>query len=141
MTYNRPGKGTHVVNTTGAALVHNQPALISNYVGVLVKQKNTHWNDGAVPDVNGNVPANLIANNEKCWIVITGIVQVDTSKTWGTALAGAAKGAPVYITAGNVLSLTAAGNTKFGRVIEVPGDGRSVPTNRIRVDLDAKDSF
>lgn len=141
MTYNRPGKGTHVVNNTGAALVHNQPANLGGFVGVLVKQKNTHWNDGAVPDVNGNVPANLIQNTEKAWLITKGIVSVDTSKAWGTALVGAAKGAAVYITAANVLSVTAAGNTKFGKVIEIPGDGRSVPTNRIRVDLDGKDSF
>jgi len=62
-------------------------------------------------------------------------VQVNT-------VAGFAKGDAVYITAATgVLTETSAGNVKFGRVVEVVGDGRGVPTGKVRIDLDAKDSF
>jgi predicted RecA/RadA family phage recombinase len=127
MTYNRPGAGTHVVNDTAGILTHNQPAALQGFVGVVVKQKATKWSDGLVA-------ANQIQIGEKCWLITKGIVQVDN-------VAGFAKGDPVYITAGNVLTETATSNTKFGKVIEVVGDGRSVPSGKVRISLDAKDSF
>lgn len=134
MTYNRPGAGTHVVNDTGAVLLHNQPAHLQNNVGVIVKQQATRWSDGLAP-------VQQIQPNEKCWMIKKGIVQIDTTAPYGTGLAGAVKGAAVYIDGTNTLTTTATGNTKFGRIVEVPGDGRSVPTGRIRVSLDDKDSF
>jgi predicted RecA/RadA family phage recombinase len=127
MTYNRPGAGTHVVNDSGGILLHSQPAKLQGFVGVLVKQKATKWSDGLTPTTQIQV-------GEKCWMITKGIVQVDN-------VAGFAKGDPVYIDASNVLTETATSNTKFGRVIEVVGDGRSVPTGKVRISLDAKDSF
>jgi hypothetical protein len=127
MTYNRPGAGTHVVNDSGGTLAHNQPAKLQNYVGVVVKQKATHWSDGLAAEA-------VIQTGEQAWMITKGIVQVDT-------VSGFAKGDAVYITSGNVLTETATSNTKFGRVIEVVGGGRGVPTGKVRIDLDAKDSF
>lgn len=127
MTYNRPGAGTHVVNDSGGILLHNQVAKLQNFVGVLVKQKATKWSDGLVPTTQIQV-------GEKCWMITKGIVQVDN-------VAGFAKGDAIYIDSGNLLTKTATSNTKFGRVIEVVGDGRTVPANKVRISLDAKDSF
>lgn len=127
MTYNRPGAGTHVVNDTAGVLLHGVPAKLQNFVGVVVKQKATSWSAGLTPQ-------NQIAVGEKCWMITKGIVQVDN-------VAGFAKGDPVYIDATNTLTETATSNTKFGKVIEVVGDGRSVPTGKVRISLDAKDSF
>jgi len=134
MTYNRPGQGTHVVNDSGGILAHNQPAKLQNFVGVLVKQKTTKWSDGLAP-------VTQIQTGEKCWMITKGIVQIDTSQSYASGIAAAAKGAAIYIDGSNNLTTTATSNTKFGRVIEVIGDGRTVPTNRIRISLDAKDSF
>lgn len=127
MTYNRPGQGTHVINDSGGTLNHNQPAKLQNYVGVVVKQKAAKWSDGLVA-------ANVIQTSEKCWMILKGIVQVPF-------VTGFAKGDAVYIDSSNVLTKTATSNTKFGRVIEVTGDGRSVPSGKVRISLDAKDSF
>jgi predicted RecA/RadA family phage recombinase len=127
MSYSRPGKGTHVVNDTGADLAHNQPAKLQGFVGVVVKQKAAKWSDGLAA-------ATPIPNGQKCWMITKGIVQVDN-------VAGFAKGDPVYITNANVLTETATSNTKFGVVIEVVGDGRSVPTGKVRIDLDLKSTF
>jgi hypothetical protein len=129
MSYNRPGKGTHVVNSTGGNLTHNQPAVLNGLAGVVVKQKGTAWSAGLV------TPA-VIANGEKCWMITKGIVQVDNA-----AISGATKGDPVYITTANALTTTVGTNAKFGRVVELIGDGRSVPTGKVRIDLDTKDSF
>ncbi len=125
MTYNRPGVGTHVVNDTGGDLTHNQPAELQGFVGVLVKQKN-------VGSAAGLISPAKIANGEKCWMITTGIVQVDT-------VAGFAKGDPVHINATtNVLTETAAGAVPFGRVVEVVGDGRGVPAGKVRINLNEK---
>jgi molybdopterin converting factor small subunit len=141
MTYNRPGKGTHEVNTTGATIPHNAPVLINGEVGVAVKQKGRHWNEGLVTPER-------IELNEQFWLIKKGIVQVTDL---GTPLA---KGAVVYIVpaAGGTgtpgtLTTTATGNVKFGRVVETvgvsasQGGGRGVPTGKVRIDLDSKDSF
>lgn len=128
MTYSRPGKGTHVVNSTGAAIAHGSSQALSGFVGVVIKQKAQRWSDGFVTPIT-------IANGEKCWMITKGIVQVPF-------VAGFAKGDPVYIIpATGVLTETATNNFKFGKVIEVVGDGRSVPSGFVRIDLDAKDSF
>jgi hypothetical protein len=127
MTYNRPGVGTHVINSTGGDLTHNQPIAISGFVGIAVKQKSVSWKLGLVDQ-------NKIKAGEQFWLLYDGIVQVDN-------VAGFAKGDPVYITPANALTETATGNTKFGRVVEVVGDGRGVPAGKVRIDLDKKDSF
>jgi hypothetical protein len=127
MVYNRPGAGTHVTNDSGGSLTHGQPAKLQGFVGVLVKQKATAWSDGLAPST-------VIASGEKCWMITRGIVQV-------TTVGGFAKGDPIYITPTNTLSETATNNFKFGRVVEVVGDGRGVPTGKVRINLDEKDSF
>lgn len=129
MTYVRPGAGTHLINSTGGVLAHNQPVVIGGIVGIAVKQKATAWSAGLAP-------ANQIATSEKFWCITKGIVQVDVA-----SLVTPVKGDPVYITAANALTKTSAGNTKFGRIVELVGDGRTVPTGKCRIDLDMKDSF
>lgn len=128
MTYNRPGRGTHKVNTLGRTINHNDPVSISGHVGVAVKQKQHNTAEGIV---GGNV----IATGERFWLIKKGIVQVPF-------VAGMVDGDPVYIVAADgTLTETASGNVKFGRVVEVTGDGRGVPPGKVRVDLDDKDSF
>jgi hypothetical protein len=130
MTYNRPGKGSHAINTTGAVIPHNAPVLINNLCGVAVKQAGRHWNEGLTTPER-------IELNERFWLIRKGIVQVAETGGAGTM----AKGDAVYITAAGVLNETSAGNTKFGRVVETTGDGRGVPTGMVRIDLDAKDTI
>lgn len=135
MTYNRPGKGVHEINTTGAAIPHNAPVLINGEVGVAVKQKNRHWNEALITPERIEV-------NEQFWLIKKGVVQINDL---GSPLA---KGAAVYIVpaAGGTgtpgaLTATATNNTKFGRVVETTGDGRGVPLGKVRIDLDARNSF
>jgi len=109
-------------------ITHGNPVAINNEVGIAVKQKERGWDQGLANRA-------IIDVGEKFWLVKKGIVQVNT-------VAGFAKGDAVYITAATgVLTETSAGNVKFGRVVEVVGDGRGVPTGKVRIDLDAKDSF
>ncbi|MET0604398.1 MAG: DUF2190 family protein [Baekduia sp.] len=130
MTYSRPGAGTHLVNSTGAILTHGQPVSIGGISGIAIKQKATKWSDPFTA-------ATQIQTGEKFWCITKGIVQVDSAP-----LTTPAKGDPVYIVvATNVLTKTVGSNVKFGRIVELPGDGRSVPAGKARIDLDMKDSF
>ena len=124
MPYNRPGPGVYVTNG-GSAINHGAPVAINNFVGVAVKQKNRQWSDAY------GIQAQ-IDPGEPFFIITKGVVQVDN-----TPIAAAVKGDPVYIASG---ALAASGTVKFGRVVEVSG-ARGVPPNKVRIDLDAKDSF
>lgn len=127
MPYKRPGEGHYATNTTGSAITNGKPVAVDNYVGIAVKQKIANWDAGLAAQ-------NLIATNEDFFIITKGIVQVDE-------VAGFAKGDAVYIIAATgVLTETASGNVKFGRVEEIEGQ-RGTPTNKVRINLDAKDSF
>lgn len=120
------GRIFYTTNASGGALNHGQPVLSEGRVGVAIKQKTPSW-DASVASQD------QIPNGEDFAMIVKGVVMVDE-------VAGFAVGDPVYITAANVLTETAAGNTKFGRVTEIENE-RGVPTNKVRIDLDAKDSF
>lgn len=126
MPYSATGKMFYTANGSGGALTHGQPVKSENVVGVAVKQGIPAW-DTAVANLD------KIATSENYAIITKGIVQVDE-------VAGFAVGDKVYITSGNVLTEVATSNTKFGRVVEIEGE-RGTPTNKVRIDLDAKDSF
>jgi predicted RecA/RadA family phage recombinase len=126
MPYNRPGPGVYVTN--GAAPInHGAPCVVDNFVGVAVKQRTRSWADGFANQA-------IIDPDEPFFIITKGVVQVPD-----TGLTGADKGEEVYISAAGVLT-PGAGDHKFGRIVEVAGE-RGTPLNRVRVDLDAKDSF
>lgn len=133
MPYQRPGNSVYVTNSTaGAALIHGQAVYEARdtgfEVGIAVKQKPAHWSDGLAAQ-------NQIQNGEQYLILRRGVVQVpDTGQ-------GFADGDAVYITSGNALTKTVGSNFKFGRVVEVPADGRGVPTGYVRVNLDERNSF
>ena len=126
MPYQTRGTMFYTTNASGGNLTHGQPVKSEGMVGVAVKQGVPAW-DTAVASLN------LIANGEDFAMIVKGIVQVDE-------VAGFAVGDPIYITSGNVLTETASGNTKFGKVVEIESE-RGTPTNKVRIDLDAKDSF
>lgn len=127
MPYNRPGRGVYVTNDSGGVIQHGTPVAIDNYVGVALKQKAPGW-DSLVADETE------IENGEQFFLITKGIVQVDT-------VTGFAKGDAVYIDdSTNTLTETSTDNIKFGRVHEVAGE-RGTPTGKVRIDLDAKDSF
>lgn len=128
MPYNRPGNGVYVKNTTGAIILHGAPALVGSFVGIAVKQVPAHWSDGLTAQ-------NQIQTNEPFFLIRGGVVQVADGG------AGFVDGDAVYITAAGVLTKTATGNTKFGRVVEVPGDTRGVPSGMVRVNLDERETF
>jgi hypothetical protein len=126
MPYNRPGAGVYVTNG-GTSVLHGAPVKIANFVGVAVKQR------PSIPPAVSPTDLKTIAASEQFFLITKGIVQVDN-------VTGFAKGDAVYIDGSNVLTESSSGNTKFGRVVEVPGE-RGTPTGKVRIDLDAKDSI
>lgn len=134
MPYNRPGNIEYVTNDSGGTINHGDPAKIGNLVGVAVKQKAVSWTLGLDAQAQ-------IADGEQFALIVKGIVEVPDE-------AGFAKGDPIYIADASVTSGVTTfdlnetnTNDKFGVVVEVVGDGRGVPTGRVRIDLDKKDSF
>ena len=129
MPYNRPGPGVHVING-GTAIQHGTPQVNSGFVGVAVKQKVRAWSDAY------SIQAQIDAN-EPYYLITKGIVQVPNTDAGVSALA---KGAPVYISAAGALTGTGPAGGKFGRIVEIAGE-RGTPAGKVRIDLDAKDSF
>lgn len=133
MPVNRPGKAYYATNDTGGTIKHGDPVIFDNIPGIAVKQKVVSWTEGLAAQA-------LIQDSEDFLIIDKGVVQIPIE-------GGYAKGDALYIAAASTTSgvttfdvtETAGGNTPFGRVVEVPGDGRGVPTGFCRVDLDAKD--
>lgn len=128
MPYQRPGNSVYVVNGSGGIYTHGQAVKEGNFVGIAVKQKATHWSDGLAVQAQ-------IQINEPYLMLRRGIVQVPDGG------ANFVDGDAVYITSGNVLTKTVGSNTKFGRVVEVVGDGRGVPAGLVRINLDERESF
>jgi hypothetical protein len=107
---------------------HGDPVVESGIVGVAVKQK------AAASGAGAGTPQKQIAIGEKFAIISKGIVEV-------LNVASAVKGSPIYIVAAsNALTLTAAGNVKFGMCVELPSE-RGGRSTHMRVDLDAKSAF
>lgn len=122
----RPGQIFYTNNGSGAPINHGAPCLSEGRVGIAIKQKAPAWSAGFTAQ-------NVIATSEDFAMKVKGEVEV-------AEVSGFAVGDPVYITAANVLTETSGGNTKFGRVTQIEGE-RGAPTNKVRIDLDAKDSF
>ena len=137
MTYSRPGKMFYPTAAT-KAVVHGMPVIEENIPGVAIKQGAPAFGTGPAFVAGVTNPALVtIAIAEHFVILSKGIVEVPVQD-----ISAGVKGDAVYITAATgVLTETSAGNVKFGRVVEVVGDGRGVPTGKVRIDLDAKDSF
>jgi hypothetical protein len=133
MPYQRPGPSVYVTNDTAGTIAHGSPVQEDDFVGIAVKQKAVGWAEGLAAQA-------VIQPGEDYLILHKGVVQVDT-------VSGFAKGDDVYIAAASVtdgvttyaLSETD-GAQPFGKVIETVADGRGVPTGKVRIDLDAKDS-
>jgi hypothetical protein len=132
MPYQRPGNSVYVTNASSGIYLHGQPVIETRdtgaEVGIAVKQKPAHWSDGLAAQ-------NQIQVGEPYLILRRGVVQVADGG------ANFHDGDPVYITSANALTKTATANTKFGRVVEVPTDGRGVPTGFVRVNMDERNSF
>lgn len=126
MPKERPGNAFYTVNASAAPIKHGAPCVSEGRVGTAIKQKAPAWSAGFADQ-------DMIAVGEEFVIRTKGYGEYEE-------VTGFAVGDPVYITAANVLTETATGNTKFGRVIEIEGE-RGTPTNKVRIDLDAKDSF
>jgi len=124
MPYNRPGPGVYVTNGA-SALNHGSPAAVANFVGVAVKQRARGWDQGLANQA-------VIDPGEQFFLITKGVVQVSN-----VGLTAAVKGDEVYIAAG---ALATSGTVKFGRIVEIAGE-RGTPLNKVRIDLDAKDSF
>lgn len=126
--YDRPGARFYTVATK--AVQHGAPCTEENVSGTAIKQKAP----GATAALSTH---QTIAIGEAFAIKNKGIVEVP-------AVAGVIPGDTVWINAtNNVLTEADPGvgnGRKYGRCVEVAGD-RGTPTGRMRVDLDAKDSF
>lgn len=125
MPYERPGAAVYVKNTTGAIILHGSPVAIENFVGIASKQVPPHWSDGLTAQ-------NQIQVNEPFVLRRGGVRQVADGG------AGFVDGDQVFITGTGPFALAKAGTVKFGRVVEVPGDGRGVPAGMVRVNLDER---
>lgn len=132
MPYARPGTVFYAVNASGSAYLHGQAVVetvgTGKYVGIAVKQRPAHWSDGLAAQ-------NQIQANEPYLILRGPLVQVADGG------ASFADGDLAYITSGNVLTKTVGSNQKFGRVVEVPADGRGVPTGQVRINMDERETF
>lgn len=123
----RPGQVHYAVATK--AVANGAPCTEDGFSGVALKQVAAPAGTGL-----GSVLITQVQIGENFIIQIKGRVYVDN-------LISAVKGSPVYIiAASNLLTLTVGTNLKFGRVTEVAGT-RGVGTGKMRVDLDAKDTF
>lgn len=127
MPYNRPGPGVYVTNG-GTPIQHGAPCVINGFVGVAVKQKGRLWSD----PYSGQA---TIDAAENFFIITKGVVQVSNA-----AITANVKGDPIYISAAGALTATGPAGGKFGRIVEVSGS-RGTPVGKVRIDLDAKDSF
>jgi hypothetical protein len=138
MPTERPGAGVYVVATK--LHHHDEPATENGFVGIAVKQRYRSPTLGIAG--SKDIPV-----TEPFHIRVKGSRQIDTTAgTKGAGCAGATIGQGVYIRpADDTLHLagaTAVGDLPFGRVTELPGvSNRGVPPNRIRIDLDQKDTL
>lgn len=126
----RPGQIEYFTATK--AVNHGAPCTELGVAGIAIKQV-------AAPAGTGLGAATItqVGIGEQFAIVKRGRVYVDNAGTG----APYAKGATLYIIpASNLLTNSAAGNVKFGRVVEVPPT-RGVGTGKMRVDLDDRDSY
>lgn len=133
MPYNRPGSGVYVTNSTPGnpapvPINHGSPQVNAGFVGVAVKQVNRAWDQGLANQA-------VIDVGEQYYLITKGTVQ-----PLNTGISANVKGDPIYITPAGALTATPGTNAKFGRIIEVAGQ-RGVPTGKVRIDLDSKDSF
>jgi hypothetical protein len=132
MPKNRPGRIKYVTATK--TTTHGNPCVEVNFCGVAVKQVPPSWSTAYSAQ-------QTIAIGEKFAIIAKGIVEVDSAIA---GLSGAVKGDTVWINnTNNALTLTDPGSgngRKYGRVAGLAGE-RGGASNRLRVDLDSKDSF
>lgn len=138
MPVERPGRGFYVPAATKVHL-HNEPCTENGRVGAAVKQR-------ANPVTEGLATVQTIKVGEPFHIRTKGVKEFSTAAgSKGAALAGAVLGQGVYIRpADDTLRLqgaTAVGDLPFGRVHELPGGNRGVSPNKIRIDLDEKDTL
>lgn len=124
----RPGNGHYATLSKELVLKHGGVCEQDGFVGVAVKQKARGFATGTLANQA------VIDKNEKFFIVTKGLVTVDT-------ISGLAVGDKVWIiVAENKLTETEGSNAQFGRVSEIAGE-RGCPVGKVRIDLDAKDSF
>lgn len=129
----RPGAAEYVTATK--AVNHGDPCIELGYVGFAQKQSTPPAGTGL-----GATAITQIAISEKFVIRTKGRHYTSSARQEGGTFS---KGDPVYIiSATNLLTATSnsGANPKFGRVAEVAPE-RGVGTGKMRVDLDAKDSF
>lgn len=136
--YERPGRSFYTVATK--AVMHLAPVTELGIVGAAIKNTAKKWSDG----LDANYAR--IEVGEKINIRTKGIHEFSTAVgSPGVALAGAAKGTAVYIKpADNTLTIepgAAVGDLPFGRIVEIPADNRGVAANKVRIDLDQKDTI
>ena len=110
-------------------------------MGVAVKQKAYSWKAGFA-----EYEAAIIAVGEGFHIRTKGIRQVNVGAGQpGANIAAGTKGQGVYIRpTDNSLRLsgaTASGDLPYGRIVELVGDNRGVPSGSVRIDLDQKDTL
>lgn len=138
--YERPGRSFYSIATK--AVKHLDPVTENGIVGTAIKITAKAWSAG----LDANYAR--IEVGEKINIRTKGIHQHRTEAgSPGVAIAAATPGTAIYIKpADNTLTMepgAAAGDLPYGRVVEVVAHnpGRGVAADRIRIDLDQKDTI
>jgi Uncharacterized conserved protein (DUF2190) len=132
MAQNRPGRAHYATATKEVA--HGAPCVEDNFAGIAIKQIAAPGGTGLGDDLITKVQVGeqFIIEHKGLWTV----PNVDA------AAATFAVGDDVWIDPDDNTTTSAhAGNeAKFGRVEAIAGQ-RGTPTGKMRVDLDARDSF
>lgn len=138
--YERPGRGVYVTATR--ALVHGDLVVQGGYAGSAIKQAAYAADSARGPGRQS------IAIGERFFLRTKGVAEVMTGTgLQGNGVAAATVGTTIFIADGTgadahglLFTATAAGRVKLGRVYSIPGI-HGTPTGRLRIDMDAKDSF
>jgi hypothetical protein len=130
----RPGR-THYCTAT-KTVVHGAPCTEQGFAGIAIKKIVAPGGTGL-----GAAIITTVQIGEKFHIETRGEVEVTNSRSEGGTFA---KGDAVYIIpATNLLTAVSTANVKFGRVTELGGEGRGLPTGSTlcRIVLDARSGF
>ncbi len=139
MTYSRPGRISYVANdgATPGTLNHNQPAVLGGQPGIAIKQRY------AGSSVLSLAERNLIAVDEKCVLLQSGVVEITYTDSTAVGTALYIKSAPTVASGARTYAVSATNDgttVPFGVVVENPASGRGVPTGKVRVNLSLRDT-
>lgn len=110
-TYNRPGRGVYLTNTTEALIPHGSPIVLDGYVGVAIRQKADTFLTGLTKGVT------QIAKGEDFFLMTKGILEAPMPEPEEPPSLGEA----VYFTEAGVLVIASASGANEVQTIKFSG--------------------